>query len=85
MDDVIILKAGLKAQIYFRHVCTRCFAILEVKDTITTFKCPCCENEETCLQSPEEMTKKYNVEQQQKAESPRKTASKKPSFMGKLS
>jgi predicted RNA-binding Zn-ribbon protein involved in translation (DUF1610 family) len=82
MEDIIIIKAGLKAQIYFRHTCSQCLAILEVKDSVQDFKCPCCENEEKCLQSPETMTKKYNVEQPK--ESPRKNVSKKPSFMGKL-
>ena len=83
MDDVIILKPGLKAQIYFKHICSVCKAILEVKDTIKTFKCPCCESDETCSQSPEDMTKKYTAEQQSQAESPRKATSKKPNLLGK--
>ena len=92
MDDIIIVKPGLKAQIYFRHVCSSCWAILEVRDTIQDFKCPCCEHDETCLQSPEAMTKKYNVEapksdhqkDQPKENSPRKTSSKKSNLLGKL-
>jgi predicted RNA-binding Zn-ribbon protein involved in translation (DUF1610 family) len=60
MEDIIVVKPGIEATIYFRHTCTQCSATLDIKDTITEFKCPGCGSDETCTQSPEAMVKKYD-------------------------
>ena len=59
MENIIVIKPGLEPTIYFRHVCTQCRAILDIKNSILEFKCPGCDNNEICDQSPENMIKKY--------------------------
>ncbi len=59
MEDIVVVKSGIEPTLYFKHVCTQCDALLEIKSSIKEFKCPGCESEEICVQSPETMVKKY--------------------------
>ena len=59
MEDIIIIRTGIEPTIYFKHLCTQCDALLEVKITIKEFNCPKCDSDEICIQSPEMMVKKY--------------------------
>lgn len=70
-----MVQAGVKPEIYYHHTCSQCFAVLEIKSTLPKFKCPCCESEETCLQIPTYMIKKYLP----RTESPRETLKRHPS------
>lgn len=59
MDDIILVKPGIDPIMYYRHVCTRCDAIAEIKGTLVVFTCPHCTYEEPYIQSQDCAVKKY--------------------------
>ena len=57
-----MIKQGIKPIIYYQHICSQCYAILQIKESVKKFKCPGCKNEETGAQNPEVIIKKYVTE-----------------------
>ena len=59
MEDIIIVNKGITPLIYYPHTCSQCCAVLDIKSTITQFKCPECKNPEICTQDHKTMKKVY--------------------------
>jgi predicted RNA-binding Zn-ribbon protein involved in translation (DUF1610 family) len=59
MEDIVVVKAGIEATVYYRHTCSQCDAVLDIKGTVTEFKCPNCGKDEICTKNPESLVKKY--------------------------
>jgi predicted RNA-binding Zn-ribbon protein involved in translation (DUF1610 family) len=76
MEDIIVITPGIKPTIYYKHTCTQCNAKLEIKDTLTTFKCPWCTSDEKIVPSIENQIKYYG---KQNPSSPREKESNKKS------
>ena len=74
MENIIVVTPGIEPTIYYTHNCTQCAAKLQIKASMSNFKCPCCESAETLIPSAETQVKIYGT---QKQKSPREKESNK--------
>jgi len=59
MEDVIMISPGIVPTVYYQHTCTQCYALLQIKDSVSKFNCPGCNHDEFRSQTPEILVKKY--------------------------
>ena len=60
MEDIYLISPGITPTLYYKHTCSRCEAVVAVKESLTTCICPHCQLEESYTQNPDNLIKQYH-------------------------